>query len=1529
MTSTYVPTDYSKYVTAKEPTLEPSSSTYVPTDYSKYGTETEIDSGQEEQFTEESLSENPEWLDYAKTIYKSEEGEGWKGSNSRLAWWLKNRHSELGNDISSMGWLASKADSLDGDTKRAWVNSMDMYENLDSDMSTFLRATKNTIQDPFLWGPALLTLGWSGVARLAGGKATTIAGRFAFKEQLKKALAKEGVTKKGLKEWTKKGVSKEVTEDVLDRARRSAGTRSSLAVGGAGALYEGAASGLDNIVQQQFEDEYTTPSDHIDWGEVAGEAGFGALVGAAFGALPTKGWSRFNNKRMLRKNEAKLKELEAAQKEGTGILGDTVDHVNVPITPRTQSINIYENLVDASSRLDIEGTADINMDSVAKLRKDINLEYKPVKVTQKKKGEKAKKVTLYKDKNNPSKKITLEQKNKAVDKEARSLYRETKKTIIDEGKNQGIVFREVGKSGGGVFKGTKKWEPTQAAGLGEDKRSVITKVLARISRLAGTSTPREVRQLQRLREGAGRGMEQKIRTRVGRLEKAVKKELGVRFDKLDKKTLRDLNEILAGNTKLRLSYAARKTIPKTLEELSNMRKDISDLQENLLKSGAIEKGSKVEQKITASMPGGGADLHIVRQYEIFDNPNWAKDIIGDEDVIKGAANYFKNRYRKDKIFKDIDDKVVEDGIDSLGDAEKTIYNNVMGESGYVNMHIKDILDSHSEEDLWRVFDTDLKFQAKKSAKILTKRENIPTAIRDLLGEYKNPISNYVNSAMKINQTIETFKFEKAIADMVANLEKDKVVRVAKEGMDIVSDPRVRGLTGTGESLIPNLDTTPDIGTGRTVRLGSVLPKRSGIRRPITGVLAEERQVLGSEGVRSPLEGLYANKDVADAIINGNEIAVKQWKPLQMYLALQGHTRAAKTIYSITAVARNFLGAGWMALGAGYLSPASLVGLPKVFRGMLTQGTPELRAEMEKGMALGYIQSGIEIQGLREAMRLAGKSNFWDLTSPVYKGTKGLKNAAMKGNTSMVKMYQAMDDMWKHVGFLNEKKNYRQILIDRGDNPDEVVQKLISGDGIPIEITRLDKEAADRVADHMQNYAQVPQFVRYARIFPAADFFAFTTELIRTQSNILRNSLKEISEGQALLNATQGAKGGAQRKVGLKRLGSMVAAHSAAPALSMTSSSIWNMDEPEEGEQYTKREGLEYFNASWDKGNDFLYISDPKKGKGKRINISYINPWAKFHDPIEAGINAMNQGEYVDKRVMDAIDESLIRPFVDTFGVSMIAESISNLHSNTDRYGNPLFTDAKSIPQNVTDGILAFWKPFEPGIVKSATDIYKAATQKPSSWYDTPRTLKEHLYAPAIRKGKSGRKFMLGDQLAGLTGIKPQLYDITIDLGYKINDIKRKMGEAGRIFTNMTQEQSPMTSEQLIEGYEQALEKQFSYAADIFDVISHAKSAGLNNEDIYRAITKDGMFPVDKRVLHNMINEGIFVPPPPLKKEVYLWHQATKRRDGSPPPIREAERELMNVYESYIGSQTGVRGESEQLVSPVFNEKLIEKYYKVK
>ena len=41
-------------------------------------------------------------------------------------------------------------------------------------------------------------------------------------------------------------------------------------------------------------------------------------------------------------------------------------------------------------------------------------------------------------------------------------------------------------------------------------------------------------------------------------------------------------------------------------------------------------------------------------------------------------------------------------------------------------------------------------------------------------------------------------------------------------------------------------------------------------------------------------------------------------------------------------------------------------------------------------------------------------------------------------------------------------------------------------------------------------------------------------------------------------------------------------------------------------------------------------------------------------------------------------------------------------------------------------------------------------------------------------------------------------------------------------------------------------------------------------------------------------------------EVYKWGLSTKKRTGSMPPIREAQRDIFDIYRSYVGSETGVR-----------------------
>ena len=91
-------------------------------------------------FTMDDLNTNKDWLKHARTIYKYEEGEEPKKTDKELAEWLKDRHSELGWDMTSMGWLASKADEFDPETKRAWSESMDIYENTDADTMSFFRA---------------------------------------------------------------------------------------------------------------------------------------------------------------------------------------------------------------------------------------------------------------------------------------------------------------------------------------------------------------------------------------------------------------------------------------------------------------------------------------------------------------------------------------------------------------------------------------------------------------------------------------------------------------------------------------------------------------------------------------------------------------------------------------------------------------------------------------------------------------------------------------------------------------------------------------------------------------------------------------------------------------------------------------------------------------------------------------------------------------------------------------------------------------------------------------------------------------------------------------------------------------------------------------------------------------------------------------------------------------------------------------------------------------------------------------------
>ena len=1369
----------------------------------------------------DDLDTDNKWLKNAATIYKAEEGEDWKGSQKSLAEWFKNRHSKLNYNITNMGLTAYDTKDMSDETKQAWIESITQYDNADGDLYAFGRGLKHsTVTDPVFWASLVGGLGFGGIAKALGGRAASQAGKMVFKDQLQKALAKEVVGGKAIgkaaaKEAIETGATREVSKELLEQTAKSVakskGRRAAALTGAGGAAYEGLFNLADQSVDIGLDFNVETYNEAIAEGKTAdqareearkdsidfGELGFSALLGGVLGGGLGKVTSKFTDKRATKKI---LQQMDAqTAKEVTPKVSRTVSE----ITDVTSPNDITNEANRVQRELELNGTVEITT--------------------------------------------------------PKNFNKEQQKLLEDNFEAANIRVTKVGR---GKFVGEKIAETAETTVSNvTGKRTLGEKIIAKVKKYVydDGGLGDAAKKLTIRKKSSIEAAKRNILTRQKRLEKAIKGAYDSKLNVLPKAKYSLMNAALRGSEEAidQLSKEA----PKVLDEIRGMRANIQNLQKDLLDSGAIEKGSDLETKIMNSIDGkDGTELYLTRQFEVYDNPDFGKMLNetpqGQEVIRKAKEHLAIQNAVTDKKFAQA--KKLKDRGATLTDEQATVYNNYMGKDGIIDNTIKEILIVNDEEDLFKVFQDKNLFQKQKSGKILTARKDIPDDIRALMGEYDDPFTNYSNTVGKLFHTAETFKYEKAIADLI-------------EAGEIKGAQRGIGLEGEV-----------------TRRLESTLPTARGVERPL------------ESGRVKPLEGFFGTNEVADFIANGNELSVNWVKPFQKYLMLQGHTRAAKTVYSPTAIARNFLGAAWMALGAGYVNPKQIGQVYRIFKSLATRSDEALNAEMEKGIALGYLQSGTELGALKGALRDAGEKEFWDLSSDIYKGGRSLANKAKRANVSATKFYQSMDDAWKQFAFMNEKGNMRQILKDRGENPDEIVRRFMSGDGQEITITRLDEAASEAVNNHMQNYANVPKFIKAVRIAPAADFLAFKSEIIRTQKNILKSAITDIKEGRARM--AEGAvdpdtgvlKGKAQRNLGYKRLGSMIAAQSAGPAVALGSAEYLGLNETEPGETNTIKAGIEAFDPEYNKGANYFYLGDPKKGKGFRINASYINPWATTQSPIVAAITGLTRtGDYVEGAVDKAFQDAVINPIREAFSPSMLAESLISFARNQDEYGRPIFDrDRYTQGQNIANTMATLFSPFEPGVIKSARDIITAYNLEGQEFGVTPK----------------GRKLFANDQWMGLTGIKPEQYDVGLGLGFKVSDLKKRMGDTDKIFQDSYRQRSPVTVDELVDSYEQSMNRQYALATEMFDFISKAKSSGLNNIDIYKAITDGGLFKsrADKTVLRNMINKGRFIPKPPAYKDIYKWGLSTKRMTGQQPPVREAQKEIINTYRSFVGSTTGRR-----------------------
>jgi hypothetical protein len=497
----------------------------------------------------------------------------------------------------------------------------------------------------------------------------------------------------------------------------------------------------------------------------------------------------------------------------------------------------------------------------------------------------------------------------------------------------------------------------------------------------------------------------------------------------------------------------------------------------------------------------------------------------------------------------------------------------------------------------------------KKLGITKARQDIPEQIRFLMGEYNDPVINYARSASK----------------MINLLQSQEQLNKLKE-------------FGVANKLF--------------------------FERP-TGNAATQIAADGSE-TRSPLNGLYAEKDLVDAIENF-EMFHKGGAAFQLYSMANAWVKWGKTVGSIQAQFRNPISNvlievvnGNFNFG-GNLKPVRTIlaefGVPSV-------DTKEGRAYLTRAAQLGVYDNTVLnefTQMLKDAQSYKGSTI--DLAEELAGKSA---NVLKKGVEALNKTYRAGDNLFKLMAWENETK---QLMDGRG-------------------LSRQEAEviAAERVKNTRPTYSRVPRIIKAFRLQPLiGQFVSWPSEILRTLPNTVRYAAEDFK--------TPGMK-----KYAFKRLAGMIAGTSAI--MGVLAIGKWAS-----GFNDRKVDALRRFVAPYQKNASLMPTGMDGKDVGY-VDISYTSPYEIFFGPIQAAVSGRDPEESIFGAIKD-FTESYIGP-------SILANSIISAYYGKAPQGRTIRNPQDTFTDQSLDTISYLLRQNEPATVSQIRRIAYALTGQPDT-----------------------------------------------------------------------------------------------------------------------------------------------------------------------------------------------------------------------
>jgi hypothetical protein len=559
----------------------------------------------------------------------------------------------------------------------------------------------------------------------------------------------------------------------------------------------------------------------------------------------------------------------------------------------------------------------------------------------------------------------------------------------------------------------------------------------------------------------------------------------------------------------------------------------------------------------------------------------------------------------------------------------------------------------------------------KKLGITKARQDIPEQIRYLMGEYTDPVINYARSASKMINLLQS-----------------------QEQLNKLKD------FGVASKLF--------------------------FDRP-TGTAVKQIAADGSD-TRSPLNGLYAEPELVDAIENF-EMMHKGGTLFQLYSMANAWVKWGKTVGSIQAQFRNPISNvlievvnGNFNFG-GNLKPVRTIlaefGVPSV-------DTKEGRAYLTRAAQLGVYDNTVLnefTQMLKDAQSYKGSTIDLaeELSAKAGKlagtGAGFVRKGVKVGIETLNKTYRAGDNLFKLMAWENETK---QLMDGRG-------------------LSRQEAEviAAERVKNTRPTYSRVPRIIKAFRLQPLiGQFVSWPSEMLRILPNTLRYAAEDFK--------TPG-----MRKYAFQRMAGMLLGTTAL--IGIVRLGMWAT-----GFNDRKVDALRRFVAPYQKNASLMPTGMDGKDVGY-IDVSYTSPYEIFFGPAQAAISGRDPEESILGAIKD-FTESYIGP-------SILANSIISAYYGKAPQGRTIRNPQDTFTDQSLDTISYLLRQNEPATVSQIRRIGYALTGQPDTTVS-----------------KYGRIYKPSEELSALFGIRPQSINVSKALESKASRFNTDMADVGRIFT---------------------------------------------------------------------------------------------------------------------------------------------------